>query len=124
MNIRVLQLVIGLACTFFFLVLALYRVQLDHIGAALAHADPRWIGAAVAAYAINLSLRTRRWQIILRPVTAIPYPVVGKVLLVGYGLNTINAGASWRAFSSRILQDKFRLVPHLGPDIDHHRTPL
>ena len=89
MNMRVIQIGIGLACTFFFLALALYRVQLGHVGAALAHADPRCIGAAVAAYAVNLSLRTRRWQIILRPVATIPYRVVGTALLVGYGLNSI-----------------------------------
>jgi uncharacterized membrane protein YbhN (UPF0104 family) len=66
MKVRAVQIITGLVCTFFFLALALYRVQLGSIGAALAHANPTWIGAAIIAYAINLSLRTRRWQIILR----------------------------------------------------------
>ena len=109
MNIRVLQIVIGLACTFFFLVLALYRVQLDHIGAALAHADPSWIGAAVAAYAVNLSLRTRRWQIILRPVAAIPYRVVGKALLVGYGLNSMMPARLGELFRAEFFKKSYGL---------------
>jgi glycosyltransferase 2 family protein len=108
-NIRVIQIGIGLACTFFFLALALYRVQLGHVGTALAHADPRWIGAAVVAYTVNLSLRTRRWQIILRPVTAIPYPVVGKALLVGYGLNTIMPARLGELFRAEFFKTSFGL---------------
>jgi uncharacterized membrane protein YbhN (UPF0104 family) len=73
-NIRVIQIIFGLACTIFFLALALYRVELGSVGAALANADPMWIGAA-------MSLRTWRWQIILRPVAAIPYPIVARALL-------------------------------------------
>jgi len=78
MNVRVVQIITGLACTFFFLALALSRVQLGSVGSALTHANPTWIGAAIVAYAVNLSLRTRRWQIILHPVAAVPYRVVGR----------------------------------------------
>ena len=79
MKIRVIQITFGLGCTIFFLVLVLFRVHLGSVGTALANADPMWIGAA-------MSLRTWRWQIILRPVAAIPYPIVARALLVGYGL--------------------------------------
>jgi uncharacterized protein (TIRG00374 family) len=106
---RVIQIGIGLACTFFFLALALYRVQLGHVGAALAHADPLWIGAAVAAYVVNLSLRTRRWQIILRPVAAIPYRVVGKALLIGYGLNSIMPARLGELFRAEFFKKSFGL---------------
>ena len=61
----------------------------DAVGASLATADPIWIGAAMLVYAAGLSLRAWRWQIILRPVAAIPYPDVARALLVGYGLNAI-----------------------------------
>jgi uncharacterized protein (TIRG00374 family) len=109
LNTRAIQIAIGLGCTFFFLALALYRVQLGQVGAALAHSDPRWIGAAVAAYAVNLSLRTRRWQIILRPVRAIPYRVVGKALLVGYGLNTIMPARLGELFRAEFFKKAFGL---------------
>jgi len=88
MNLRVIQLVIGFGFTLIFLALALYRVQLGAIGAALAGANPLWIGLAMLLYATNLALRTWRWQLILRPVATIPYPIVARALLVGYGLNT------------------------------------
>ena len=89
MTARIIQITAGLGCTFFFLVLALSHVPKDAIGASLATADPIWLGAAMLVYAAELSLRAWRWQIILRPVAAIPYPEVARALLVGYGLNTI-----------------------------------
>jgi uncharacterized protein (TIRG00374 family) len=109
MNVRIVQIITGLACTFFCLALALYRVQLGSVGFALAHANPAWIGAAIAAYAINLSLRTRRWQIILHPVAAIPYRVVGRALLVGYGLNTIMPARLGELFRAEFFKKSFGL---------------
>ena len=46
MNARVFQAAIGIACTLFFLALALYRVRLGAVGEALAGAPHIWIGAA------------------------------------------------------------------------------
>jgi uncharacterized protein (TIRG00374 family) len=86
---RIIQITAGLGCTFFFLALALSHVPKDAIGASLATANPIWIGAAMLVYAADLSLRAWRWQIILRPVAALPYPDVARALLVGYGLNAI-----------------------------------
>jgi glycosyltransferase 2 family protein len=86
---RIVQITAGLGCTFFFLALALSHVPKDAVGPILAAADPIWIGAAMLVYAADLSLRAWRWQIILRPVAAIPYPEVARALLVGYGLNAI-----------------------------------
>jgi len=109
MNVRVAQIITGLVCTIFFLALALYRVQLGSVGSALAHANPAWIGAAIVAYAVNLSLRTRRWQIILQPVAAIPYRVVGRALLVGYGLNTIMPARLGELFRAEFFKRSFGL---------------
>jgi len=89
MNVRLIQLVIGLACTLFFLAIALYRVELGAVTTALAGANPVWIGVAMFTYAVNLTLRAWRWQVILRPVAAIPYPTVARAMLVGYGLNAV-----------------------------------
>ena len=89
MNARLLQFSIGLACAVFFLALAFYRAPLAAVGATLARTDPIWLGAALFAYALNLALRAWRWQMILRGVAIVPYSTVARVLLVGYGLNTI-----------------------------------
>jgi glycosyltransferase 2 family protein len=89
MKVRLIQLVIGLACTLFFLAIAFYRVQLGAVSAALAGANPLWVGAAMLIYAANLTIRAWRWQVILHPVAAIPYSIVARALLVGYGLNAV-----------------------------------
>jgi len=57
MKVSVIQFIICLSCTFFFFTLALYRVRLESVGSALAHANPTWIGAAIVAYAVMRSIR-------------------------------------------------------------------
>jgi glycosyltransferase 2 family protein len=109
MKVRVFQIIVGLSCTCLFLALALYRVQLGSVGSALAHASPAWIGAAIVAYAANLSLRTRRWQTILHPLAEIPYRVVASALLVGYGMNTIMPARLGELFRAEFLKKSFGL---------------
>ena len=109
MNIRIIQIIVALAGTFFFLALALYQVPKDAVGASLASADPIWIGAAMFAYAVNLALRAWRWQMILRPVAAVPYPIVARVLLVGYGSNTIMPARLGELFRAEFCKTSFGL---------------
>ena len=86
---RIVQIIVGLACAVFFLSLALYRAPLEAVGTTIVNANPLWIGAAMSVYAVNMSLRIWRWQIILHPVAPISYSNVARALIVGYGLNTI-----------------------------------
>jgi len=108
-NVRLLQIAAGLGCTLFFLALALYRVQLGAVGAALASADPLWIGAAMLIYAGNLALRAWRWRVILRPVAAIPYAFVARALLVGYGLNAVMPARLGELFRAEFFKKTFGL---------------
>ncbi len=106
---RALQIAIGLACTFFFLALALYRVPVATVGEALAAVDPVWVGAAMLAYAATLLLRARRWQIILRPVAVVPYPTVARALVVGYGLNAIMPARLGELFRAEFFKKTYGL---------------
>jgi glycosyltransferase 2 family protein len=109
MNARAIQLVIGLLCTLFFLALALYRVQLGAVTAALAEANLLWIGVAVLLYSVNLALRSWRWKLILRPVAAIPYPTVARALVVGYGLNAIMPARLGELFRAEYFKKTYGL---------------
>jgi len=109
MRVRVFQIGVGVACTFFFLAIALYRVEPRAVGAALAGANPFWIGAAVLIYAVNLALRAWRWQALLRPVALIPYPIVGRALLVGYGLNAIMPARLGELFRAEFFKKTYGL---------------
>jgi glycosyltransferase 2 family protein len=105
---RVIQITIGLASAFFFLSLALYRAQLGSVGAALAHANPTWIGAAIVAYAANLS-SGKAMADHIAPFAAIPYRVVAGALLVGYGLNTIVPVRLGERFRAEYFKKSFGL---------------
>jgi uncharacterized membrane protein YbhN (UPF0104 family) len=105
MNVRIVQIV----CTFFFLAVALYRVQLGAVGEALTHANPAWIGAAILTYALNLSRRAKRWQTILHPVATIRYWVVARALVVGFGLNAIVPARLRELFRAEFFKKSFGL---------------
>src|ERR1700751_5551008 len=109
MKVRLIQLVIGLVCTLFFLAIAFYRVQLGAVSAALAGANPLWVGAAMLIYAANLIIRAWRWQVILRPVAAIPYSIVARALLVGYGLNAVMPARLGELFRAEFFKKTFGL---------------
>jgi len=109
MNLRVLQIAVGLACTLFFLAIAFYRVQLGAVSAALAGANPLWVAAAMLIYAVDLAIRAWRWQVILRPVAAIPYPIVARALLVGYGLNAVMPARLGELFRAEFFKKTFGL---------------
>jgi uncharacterized protein (TIRG00374 family) len=109
MNVRIVQVVVGLACAVVFLALAFYRVQPGSVAAALANANPIWVGAAILCYAVNLSLRAWRWQIILRPVAVIRYQIVVRTLLVGYGLNTVMPARLGELFRAEFFKRSFGL---------------
>ena len=109
MNLRLFQIAVGLACTFLFLAIAFSRVQLGTVSAALAGANPLWAAAAMLIYAGNLALRAWRWQVILRPVAAIPYPTVARALLVGYGLNAIMPARLGELFRAEFFKKTYGL---------------
>ncbi len=109
MKVRLIQLVIGLACTLFFLAIAFYRVQLGAVTAALAGADPFWVAAAMLVYTLNLAVRAWRWQVILRPVAAIPFPIVARALLVGYGLNAVMPARLGELFRAEFFKKTYGL---------------
>ena len=109
MKVRLIQLVIGLACTLFFLAIAFYRVQPGAVSAALASANLVWVASAMLIYAANLTLRAWRWQVILRPVAAIPYPIVARALLVGYGLNAVMPARLGELFRAEFFKKTFGL---------------
>src|SRR5436305_11123158 len=109
MNLRVLQIAVGLACTLFFLAIAFYRVQLGAVSAALAGANPLWVVAAMLIYAVDLAIRAWRWQVILRPVAPIPYPAVARALLVGYGLNAVMPARLGELFRAEFFKKTYGL---------------
>jgi uncharacterized membrane protein YbhN (UPF0104 family) len=60
-------------------------------------------------YALNLAVRAWRWQVILRPVAAIPFPIVARALLVGYGLNAVMPARLGELFRAEFFKKTYGL---------------
>jgi len=108
-RLRAVQAAVGVGCTFFFLWLALSRVELRTIAVALTNVRPSWIVVAMLIYGTNLALRAWRWQLILRPVARISYPIVARALVVGYGLNTLLPARLGELFRTEYFKDTYGL---------------
>jgi glycosyltransferase 2 family protein len=104
-----IQIAAGLICTLFFLWLALHHVPSGAVTSIVASAEPRWLAAAILCYWVNLALRAWRWQIILRPVAAVPYRAVVKTLVVGYGLNVIMPARLGELFRAEFFKKTYGL---------------
>src|SRR5260370_6515325 len=109
MKVRLVQLIIGLACTLLFLAIAFYRVQLGAVSAALAGANPLWVAAAMLIYAAIVTIRAWQWQVILRPVAAILCSIVARALLVGYGLNAVMPARLGELFRAEFFKKTYGL---------------
>src|SRR6185369_16116566 len=74
----------GTAVGAFCLWLALHKVDMSEVGAALESFDSRWL---IAAFAVSLALqvlRAWRWQIELTPLAVIPFPLMWSITSVAY----------------------------------------
>jgi len=108
MKVRLIQFGIGLAAPCSFWRSRSIGCSWERSARLWREANPLWAAAAMLIYAVNLALRAWRWQVILRPVAAIPYPIVTRALLVGYGLNAVMPARLGELFvlnSSRKLLD-------------------
>ncbi len=86
---RVLRPVIGVVISAVALYLVAGQVDLASTGAILGTADPVFIAAMVGAFAIDVLLRGRRWQLLLRPIQVLPYATVLASVFVGYLANNV-----------------------------------
>jgi uncharacterized protein (TIRG00374 family) len=78
------KIVAGIAIGAFCLWLALRKVALDEVGAAIAEVDVRYL---CAAFAVSLAIqvfRAWRWQIELTPLARLPFPLLWQVVSVAY----------------------------------------
>jgi uncharacterized protein (TIRG00374 family) len=78
------KVAVGTAIGAFCLWLALRKVALSEVGAALDNFDARWL---VAAFAVSLTiqvLRAWRWQIELTPLARVPFTLLWQVISVAY----------------------------------------
>jgi glycosyltransferase 2 family protein len=86
---KILTAFLGLALGGAFLWLALAKVDLADLRAAVARLDLRLLLFATGLYWLALGLRVVRWQLLLKQLAPAPLPAVAETLVVGYAVNNV-----------------------------------
>lgn len=82
------KIVLGLAIGAVFFYLAVRRIELGQMRAALAAADYAWVVVAGLLMLLSHYLRALRWRYFLAPIRTVETPVLFSALLIGYAANT------------------------------------
>jgi uncharacterized protein (TIRG00374 family) len=93
---------ISLACIF----LVLRGVDLQKTADLLGSARPAWLALAVAAIIGDLMFRAVRWQILIRPIRAVPFRRLTAYMLVGYLANNVLPARLGELVRSHYLGDR------------------
>lgn len=93
---------ISLACIF----LVLRGVDLQKTADLLGGARPAWLALAVAAIVGDLLFRAVRWQVLIRPIRAVPFRRLTAYMLVGYLANNVLPARLGELVRSHYLGDR------------------
>ncbi len=96
------RIVLGIAISFFFLLLALREQDLGTLVAALRGASYWWLIPAVAVYFVGVLLRSYRWALLLAPVRRLSWLRLLPIVAIGYMANNLlpfRAGEVVRAYA-------------------------
>lgn len=85
----ILQGAAGIAIGAILFWLALRDTDVDEILRLLEQIRLEWALAALICYATDITLRVRRWHVLLGRLVALPWYGVGEILVVGYTVNNI-----------------------------------
>ncbi len=83
------KLAVGIAIGAAFVYLAVRRIDIVQMRAALAAADYGWVLAASALMLASHYLRAMRWRYFLAPVRTVDTPTLFSALMIGYAANTV-----------------------------------
>ena len=111
---RILGPLAGLVVSVAFLALALYRVDLGAIGAALKTADYRLVGLSAIFTLSSYVFRTLRWARLLKPQKQIPLARLFPVLVIGFALNNFLPGRPGEIARALALGQRERLPKTAG----------
>jgi glycosyltransferase 2 family protein len=84
--VRTLLVLAAVAALF---VLFLWNVDLRAVGVGIAHARPEWLVLSLAMFALNLLVRSRRWQFLLAPLAHVSFANSFRATAVGFGANNL-----------------------------------
>lgn len=89
MPARVLRYGIGVAISVAAIVITLSRVDLADVADAVAAASAGPVVLAIVLVVAEVLVRAARWQLLMRPMRSIPYPIAVGYLCIGYFANSV-----------------------------------
>ncbi|MDA2919654.1 flippase-like domain-containing protein [Desulfobacterota bacterium AH_259_B03_O07] len=101
-----MKIIIGIAFSIIFLVLALYKANFDQIGKALIGVKLHWLILAALVYVATFIPRSLRWQRLLLPIKSLRVKCILPVLIVGYMANNILPLRMGELFRAHFLKEK------------------
>jgi uncharacterized membrane protein YbhN (UPF0104 family) len=111
---RAAQVGAGLSIGALFFWLSARETTLGEISHVLVNASPLWLLAGMALYAADLAVRIVRWQALLRPCADLPYRSIARVLLVGYGVNTLLPARLGELFRAEFFKRSYGVSRSIG----------
>ncbi len=103
------QLVFGLAVAAVCLYFAFRGISFQELGLALRAAHFRWIGLALIVYTVGYLLRAWRWEILIRPIRAVPAKQLFGPLVLGFFANNILPFRMGELVRAHITGQKFNI---------------
>ena len=85
----ILQGLAGIGFGAVLLWLALRDTEIEEVRHLIAQTQVNWVLAALACYAVDITLRIWRWHLLLKRLVSLPWYGAGEILVVGYAVNNI-----------------------------------
>jgi hypothetical protein len=105
----VLRALIGIAVSVVAIWILLRSVDLAKVAVVLGSASPAWLAVMIGTSLIDVGARAARWQILLRPIAAVPYTHVLGYTYIGYLANNVLPARLGELVRSAALGDGERL---------------
>ncbi len=100
------RLVVGLAVSLAFVVVAVKGLRLDEFVAALGSAHYVWLVPGVAVYFLGVAARTWRWHYMLRHLKPVPLGALFRIVCIGYMGNNIYPARAGEVLRSYVLRQE------------------
>ena len=104
-----LRALIGIAVSVVAIWILLRSVDLAKVAVVLGSASPAWLAVMIGTSLIDVGARAARWQILLRPIAAVPYTHVLGYTYIGYLANNVLPARLGELVRSAALGDGERL---------------
>lgn len=101
------RVIVGIAISALFLLIAVRGLKLDAFVAALHGADYVWLVPGIAVYFMAVAARTWRWHYMMRHIRDIPLAPLFRIVCIGYMGNNVYPARAGEILRSYVLKQTY-----------------